>query len=215
MLLSYEGGGFTKVLPLRESDHDQAIELVAFLQSEWLAVDGDETDRTALIIHRYWEIIEAVALLIPTTPGLGWKPEKLKQNPDLVKFFFLHPEGSFWKLHEFEVKGETADRPNCLKDENADLIPENLPFPSSGNRNADKIASYLHGTEWGPIAIKALFDWCSREEIAGLQFTLDELANPDRRIDKEKKRIAEDIYASLDPALYDSTHPDFKWDNEG
>lgn len=215
MLLSYEGGGFTKVLPLRESDHDHAIELVAFLQSEWLAVDGDETDRTALIIHRYWEIIEAVSLLIPTIPGLGWKPEKLKQNPDLVKFFFLHPEGSFWKLHEFELKGDIESRPNCLEDETADLIPENLPFPTSGNSNADKIASYIHGTEWGPTQIKDLFEWCSREEIAGIQYTIGELANPDRRIDKEKKRIAENIYASLDPSLYDSTHPDFKWDTEG
>jgi hypothetical protein len=213
MLLSYEGGGFTKVLPVRESDHDQAIELVAFLQSEWLETDAPEVDRTALIIQKYWEIIEAVTLLIPTVPGLGWKIDKLKQNPDLVQFFFLHPEGSFWKLHEFEVKGETVDRPNCLEDD-SDLIPENLPFPTCGNSNADKIASYLHGTEWGPIGIKALFDWCSREEIAGLQFTLDELGNPDRRIEKEKQRIAADIYANVDPALYDTDDENFVWDTD-
>ena len=212
MLLSYEGGGFTKVLPVRESDHDQVIELIAFLQSQWLEIDADEADRTAVIIQKYWEIIEALTLLIPTVQGLGWKIEKLKQNPDLVKFFFLHPEGSFWTLHEFEVKGDTTTRPNCLEDESVDLIPENLPFPTSGNNNADKIASYLHGTEWGPIAIKALFDWCSREEIAGVQFTLGELSDPDRRINKEKQRIADSIYANADPAIFDTDDENFKWD---
>jgi hypothetical protein len=215
MLLAYAEGGFTKVLPVRESDHEQAVELVVFLQNEWLKIESEESDRTRMITDRYWDIIKAICLMVPTVPGLEWHFDKLKTNPDLIKFFFLHPEGSFWKLHEFELKGDVEPRPNCLEDENADLIAENLPFPSSGNPKADKIASYIHGTEWGPTQIKALFEWCSREEIAGIQYTIGELANPDRRLDKEKKRIAEDIYSSLDPALYDSTHPDFKWDTEG
>jgi hypothetical protein len=214
MLLSYSGGGFTKVLPVRESNHDQAIELVAFLQSEWLKLGIADEERTRLVCDRFWEIIEAACLLIPTVPGLGWQFDKLRKTPELVQFFLLHPEGSFWKLHEFDFLGDTADRPNCLTDEKVDLLPENLPFPSSGNRTADKIASYLHGTEWGPGQIRELFEWCSREEIAGIQYTIGELANPDKRIDAEKKRMAENFYQTADPSLYDTDDPNFKWDNE-
>lgn len=212
MLLSYVGGYFTKVLPARESDHDEAVELISFLQAEWLNISLPERDRTQAIIDRYWQIIEAVTYLIPTVRGLEWDCDRLKKDLNLVQYFFLHPEGAFWKLHEFEVKGNTEPKPNCLEDDSVDLVPENLPFPTSGNNIADKIASYLHGTDWKPGEIKALFNWCSREEIAGLQFTLDELANPDRRIDREKQRIADIIYSSVDPALYDTDDENFVWD---
>lgn len=213
MLLTYEGGGFTKVLPVRESDHDQAIELVAFLQSEWSEVRGGESKRTAFIVHKYWDLIKAVCFMIPTVPGLDWDFERLKGTPDLIQFFFLHPEASFWKLHEFELNGDRPERQNCLEDDEADLLPENLPFPTSGNHKADKIASYLHGTDWGPTAIRELFEWCSREEIAGLQYTIGELANPDRRIDRKKQEIADNFYATADPSLYDTDDENFKWDD--
>jgi len=214
MLLSYSGGGFTKVLPVRESDHDQAIELVTFLQSEWLKLEIADEERTNLVCDRFWDIIKAVCLMIPTVPGLNWQLDKLRQTPELIQFFFLNPEGSFWKLHEFEFLGDTTDRPNCLTDDKVDLLPENLPFPTSGNRTADKIASYLYGTEWGPGQIRELFEWCSREEIAGIQYTIGELANPDKRIDAEKKRIADNFYQTADPSLYDTDDPNFKWDDE-
>lgn len=217
MLLNYGDGAFTKVLPLRESDHDDAIELVFFLQSEWINAQTQmaEDDATALIVDKYWQIIKAVCSVVPTLKGLEWDFDKLKVNLDLVKFFLLHPECTFIKLHEFEPKGDTPDRANCLEDDEAELTAENLPFPTSGNPKADRLASYLHGTDWGPTAIMTLFDRCSREEVVGIQYTIGELANPDKRLDKKKKAIADDFYANADPSLYDTSDPNFKWDAIG
>lgn len=214
MLLNYGGGVFTKVLPLRENDHDGAIELVFFLQTEWIDAQSQmgEDDATALMIAEYWQIIKAVCSMVPTVKGLDWDFDKLKSNLDLIKFFLLHPECSFLKLHEFESKADTIDRANCLEDDDADLTAENLPFPTSGNHKSDRLASYIHGTDWGPIAIMTLFDRCSREEVIGIQYTIGELANPDKRLDKKKKTIADDFYGTADPSLYDTSDPNFEWD---
>ncbi len=94
------------------------------------------------------------------------------------------------KMHEFEPKHREAL--DAIADESLPLIPENLPFPSGGNLKADRIASYLHGTEWGPQQVERLFQWLSREELSSLIWSLSELGNPDRRIAEEKAKIAEE-----------------------
>lgn len=186
MLIRYQGGGFTKVLPLRESAHDAAIELVVFLQNQWI----QSNQNTEAIVTEFWQIIAAICKAIPTANGLGWDLEQLKSDTPLVEAFFLHPQGTIFKLHDFEAKSrEVLD---AIEDESLPLIAENLPFPSGGNAKADRIASYLHGTEWGPQQVESLFKWLSREELSSLIWSLCELGNPDRRIADEKAKIAEE-----------------------
>jgi hypothetical protein len=182
----YAAGGFTYILPLRESTHDQALDLVMALQKAWID-SGQNTEAVAL---EFWQIIEAICLMIPAIAGLEWDFEKLRTDYDLLTALFFHPECTFLKLHEFEPK--QREHLDAIADESLPLIPENLPFPSGGNLKADRIASYLHGTDWGPSQVKELFEWLSREELSSLIWSLQELANPDRRIDEIKKEIAEE-----------------------
>lgn len=172
--------------PLRESDHDQAIELIATLQNAWI----DSGKNTFAVISEFWQLVNAICLMIPTVPGLDWDLDKLQADFTLLESLFFHPECTFLKLHEFEPK--QRKHLDAIEDESLPLIPENLPFPSGGNTKADRIASYLHGTEWGPVQVRGLFEWLSREELASVIWSLSELANPDRRIDEIKSAIAEE-----------------------
>jgi len=197
LLIRYQGGGFTKILPLREVDHDSTIELLIFLQNSWLG----SQENTAAIVGEFWQILAAICRAVPCVPGLGWDLEQLKDDLPLVEALFLRPDGTMLKLHEFEPKSrESLD---AIADESLPLIAENLPFPTGGNAKADRIASYLYGTEWGPQQVEGLFRWLSREELSSLIWSLSELGNPDRRIADEKAKIAED-YGEIpfDPANF-------------
>ena len=186
MLIRYQGGGFTKILPLREVDHDSTIELLIVIQNAWL---GNQ-ENTAAIVGEFWQIITAICRAVPCVSGLGWDLEQLKNDLPLVEALFLRPDGTMLKLHEFEPKSrESLD---AIADESLPLIAENLPFPTGGNPKADRIASYLFGTEWGPQQVEGLFKWLSREELSSLIWSLSELGNPDRRIADEKAKIAEE-----------------------
>ena len=185
MLIRYQGGGFTKILPLREVDHDSTIELLIVLQNAWL---GNQ-ENTAAIVAEFWQIFDAICRAVPCVPGLGWDLEQLRDDLPLVEALFLRPDGTMLKLHEFEPKSrESLD---AIADESLPLIAENLPFPTGGTPKADRIASYLFGTEWGPQQVEGLFKWLSREELSSLIWSLSELGNPDRRIADEKAKIAE------------------------
>ena len=186
MLIRYQGGGFTKILPLREADHDSTIELLIFIQNAWLKNE----ENTSAIVAEFWQIIAAICRSVPTVPGLGWDLEQLRTDEPLIEALFLRPDGTMLKMHEFEPKSrESLD---AIADESLPLIVENLPFPSGGNPKADRIASYLYGTEWGPQQVEGLFQWLSREELSSLIWSLSELGNPDRRIAEEKAKIAEE-----------------------
>jgi hypothetical protein len=186
LLVRYESGGFTYIRPLREIDQDQAIELIITLQTAWI----DSSQNTKAIVSEFWQIVKAICLMIPTVTGLEWDFEKLKTDYTLLESLFLHPECTFLKLHEFEPR--QREHKDLTTDESLPLIPENLPFPSGGNTKADRIASYLYGTDWGPGQVKELFQWLSREELSSLIWSLSELGNPDRRIDEIKQSIAEE-----------------------
>ena len=186
MLIRYQGGGFTKILPLREVDHDSTIELLIVIQNAWL---GNQ-ENTSAIVAEFWQIITAICGAVPCVSGLGWDLEQLRDDLPLVEALFLRPDGTMLKLHEFEPKSrESLD---AIADESLPLIAENLPFPTGGNPKADRIASYLFGTEWGPQQVEGLFKWLSREELSSLIWSLSELGNPDRRIADEKAKIAEE-----------------------
>ena len=197
MLIRYQGGGFTKILPLRESAHDSTIELLIVIQNAWL---GNQ-ENTAAIVAEFWQIITAICRAVPCVPGLGWDLEQLKDDLPLVEALFLRPDGTMLKLHEFEPK--SRDSLDAIADESLPLLAENLPFPTGGNPKADRIASYLYGTEWGPQQVEGLFKWLSREELSSLIWSLSELGNPDRRIADEKAKIAE-AYGEIpfDPANF-------------
>ena len=186
MLIRYQGGGFSKILPLREVDHDSTIELLIVIQNAWLS--GEEN--TAAIVDEFWQIITAICRSVPCVPGLEWDLEQLKNDLPLVEALFLRPDGTMLQLHEFEPK--TRESRDAIADESLPLIAENLPFPTGGNAKADRIASYLYGTEWGPQQVEGLFRWLSREELSSLIWSLSELGNPDRRIADEKAKIAEE-----------------------
>ena len=184
-MIRYQGGGFTKILPLREVDHDSTIELLIVIQNAWL---GNQ-ENTAAIVAEFWQIFDAICRAVPCVSGLGWDLEQLRNDLPLVEALFLRPDGTMLKLHEFEPKSrESLD---AIADESLPLIAENLPFPTGGNPKADRIASYLFGTEWGPQQVEGLFKWLSREELSSLIWSLSELGNPDRRIADEKAKIAE------------------------
>ena len=167
-------------------DHDSTIELLIVIQNAWL---GNQ-ENTAAIVAEFWQIITAICRSVPCVPGLGWDLEQLRDDLPLVEALFLRPDGTMLKLHEFEPKSrESLD---AIADESLPLIAENLPFPTGGNPKADRIASYLFGTEWGPQQVEGLFKWLSREELSSLIWSLSELGNPDRRIADEKAKIAEE-----------------------
>jgi len=197
LLIRYQGGGFTKILPLREVDHDSTIELLIFLQNSWL---GNQ-ENTAAIVGEFWQILAAICRAVPCVPGLEWDLEQLKNDLPLVEALFLRPDGTMLQLHDFEPK--TRESRDAIADESLPLIAENLPFPTGGNPKADRIASYLYGTEWGPQQVEGLFKWLSREELSSLIWSLSELGNPDRRIADEKAKIAEE-YGEIpfDPANF-------------
>ena len=197
MLIRYQGGGFTKILPLREVDHDSTIELLIVLQNAWMA----NQENTTAIVAEFWQIFDAICRSVPCVPGLGWDLEQLKNDLPLVEALFLRHDGTMLKMHEFEPK--TRESRDAIADESLPLIAENLPFPTGGNPKADRIASYLYGTEWGPQQVEGLFKWLSREELSSLIWSLSELGNPDRRIADEKAKIAE-AYGEIpfDPANF-------------
>lgn len=202
MLIRYKSGGFSKIKPLREADHDSAVELAIVLQEAWIESGQD----TVGIIEAFWQIIQALCQMIPTVKGLEWDFDALREDHELIERFFLHPDCAFIELHTFDPKSRVS--PNALEDESVPLLPENLPFPSGGNDFADRVASYLHGTEWGPRQVQDLFEWLSREELSSMLWSLSELSNPDRRIDEIKTAIAND-YGEIpfDTLLEDTLKP--------
>ena len=202
MLIRYQGGGFTKILPLREVDHDSTIELLIVLQNAWM---GNQ-ENTAAIVGEFWQILDAICRAVPCVPGLGWDLEQLKDDLPLIEALFLRPDGTMLKLHEFEQKSRESF--DAIADESLPLIPENLPFPTGGNGRADRIASYLYGTEWGPQQVEGLFKWLSREELSSLIWSLSELGNPDRRIAEEKAKIAES-YGEIPFSIEDFMNEDW------
>lgn len=183
MLIAYKGGGFTYCLPLREADHDHAMDLLFTLQSTWIesqrSLSSDEA--TIAVVKQFFPLIRSICLMTPTLPGLEWQFDKLQDEFDLVESLFLHPDGPFLKLHEFEVK-ESAEKEKPFG-------VDSLSFPASGNDRADRVASYLHGTEWGPTQVEKLFKFLSREELSGVVWVLQQLANPEDRMEAEKANI--------------------------
>lgn len=167
-------------------DHDSTIELLFVIQNAWTT----NSQNTSAIVAEFWQIIVAICRSVPTVPGLNWDFEQLRADEPLIEALLLRPDGTMLKMHEFEPKHREAL--DAIADESLPLIPENLPFPSGGNLKADRIASYLHGTEWGPQQVERLFQWLSREELSSLIWSLSELGNPDRRIAEEKAKIAEE-----------------------
>lgn len=183
-LITYPDGGFTAIEPLREIHHDRAIELLMALMSAFVASEGD-LDAT---IEQCWPIVEAICLMTPTVPGLGWDMAKLRNAPELVRELFLDADGVFLKLHEFEPKQRPTKAPKVGEKEEVEL-----EFPSGGNDRADQIAAFMHSSQWGPSEIKALFELCSREELHSLSYTLGELADPDRREQQKRDQLAAEV----------------------
>lgn len=124
-----------------------------------------------------------------TAPGLEWDFEKLKDDHAILEDFFLKPDAFFVKMHEFEPK----EHAKTTKKGDFEIPP-----PVSGNLQADRIASYLHNTEWPPSEVENILKWLSREDLHNVIWTMTELAIPDRRIDEEKQKIVDDYGLDLE-----------------
>lgn len=164
------------MLPLRDIDHDLAFSLLYHAREMW-----DTSDRTDVSIACVWPLLRSICLMTPTAIGLEWRLEKLETEYETIKNLFLIEDAAFFKLHEFEpLEMQTP------KDEFSPAPP------SSGNSSADRIASFLHNTDWGPEQIKTLLGWLSREELSKVLWSLSEYAYPDQRLEAEKARLLEE-----------------------
>ena len=177
MLIRYPKGGFTYVFPLRESHHDTAIALLTTVQKLWIEHGEDFS-----IVPEVFPLIRSICLMTPTAPGLDWDFEQLTSSNEILKEFFFKSDCHYVKMHEFEPKS------NELPDKGEFKISP----PESGNPKADRIASYLHNTEWPPSEVEKLLGWLSREELHNVVWSMTELAIPDRRIEIEKQKIVEE-----------------------
>jgi hypothetical protein len=184
-IITYPSGGFTWIEPVREHNHDRALDLLNCLVSEY-----NVTPDITRIIDRFWPLIDALCRMLPTIEGMGWQMDELKKSPELVRSLFLCDESTFLAMHNFEPKQRVTPK------EEERL--EDLPFPSGGNAKADQIAAFIGSTEWGPSEIKALFEFCSREELHSISYSLSELANPDRRIKERALAIVEEEFSEDD-----------------
>lgn len=143
-----------------------------------------------------WQLIEAIARLLPSEKSLPFRTEPLKSDIELLQSLYLINFDDKGQQHESLLTGLHLFDPMPRRAKNPDegLTIEDVPFPATGNSDADTIGNLI--AAFGVGEGLRLWNTLDAEQLNKALHVWGELSrNPDDRlrefiVDEDQKAMA-------------------------
>lgn len=192
--VQYSDGSLALLYPARAIHHRKILTYLGLLSVRWNPEIGLVSD----IINNDWQIVEAIASLIPSPTHFPFRLDPLKEDLALFKRLFLEP-GDIRTLHEVESlprRTRKPDDPITLSD---------IPFPTCGDSECDTIANLFNSWQKQGVWLLENLDSNSLNKVLWVNNELSR--DPDERLKEYLKTRLDDWkeknQSTVEAAMYD------------